>query len=247
MGLFDVFFADMYLLSESPESYHYLSQSGCVQDSSLNDKQLFDSVMVRRFLFHAYCLVLNPRGRHLSLYRVCDSALQRAQELRAKVSRDLKDDYDMFASEAPLKFASYMCFLAASRNHMRYNHCHISIGVARARVATCCLTWPVLRLCRRPWKWWNSARRRSETCSSCCLLSSRWATSNLWLPGERRSLPKGVGEEMQKGNKTHPQYVSHCWHSKPCKYLVLLRQTYLGHYFNSYFSFPVQWLSELIF
>ena len=39
--------ADMYLLSEGPESYHYLSQSGCVQDSSLDDKQLFDSVMVR--------------------------------------------------------------------------------------------------------------------------------------------------------------------------------------------------------
>ncbi|TKS67300.1 Unconventional myosin-X [Collichthys lucidus] len=37
--------ADMYLLSEGPESYHYLSQSGCVQDSSLDDKQLFDSVM----------------------------------------------------------------------------------------------------------------------------------------------------------------------------------------------------------
>ncbi|XP_061736072.1 unconventional myosin-X [Nerophis ophidion] len=36
---------DMYLLSKGPESYHYLSQSGCVQDSSLDDKQLFDSVM----------------------------------------------------------------------------------------------------------------------------------------------------------------------------------------------------------
>ncbi|XP_077392847.1 unconventional myosin-X isoform X2 [Festucalex cinctus] len=36
---------DMYLLSEGPESYHYLSQSGCLQDSSLDDKQLFDSVM----------------------------------------------------------------------------------------------------------------------------------------------------------------------------------------------------------
>ncbi|KAF3694929.1 Unconventional myosin-X Unconventional myosin-10 [Channa argus] len=36
---------DMYLLSEGPESYHYLSQSGCVHDSSLNDKQLFNSVM----------------------------------------------------------------------------------------------------------------------------------------------------------------------------------------------------------
>ncbi|KAG7227496.1 hypothetical protein INR49_005311 [Caranx melampygus] len=36
---------DMYLLSEGPESYHYLSQAGCVQDSSLDDKQLFDCVM----------------------------------------------------------------------------------------------------------------------------------------------------------------------------------------------------------
>ncbi|KAM8856507.1 unconventional myosin-X [Spinachia spinachia] len=36
---------DMFLLSEDPESYHYLSQSGCVQDGSLDDKQLFDSVM----------------------------------------------------------------------------------------------------------------------------------------------------------------------------------------------------------
>uniref|UniRef100_A0A3Q3R0T2 Myosin X, like 1 n=1 Tax=Monopterus albus TaxID=43700 RepID=A0A3Q3R0T2_MONAL len=36
---------DMYLLSEGPESYHYLNQSGCVQDSSLDDKQLFGSVM----------------------------------------------------------------------------------------------------------------------------------------------------------------------------------------------------------
>uniref|UniRef100_A0A665WVU8 Unconventional myosin-X-like n=1 Tax=Echeneis naucrates TaxID=173247 RepID=A0A665WVU8_ECHNA len=36
---------DMYLLSEGPESYHYLSQSGCVQDNSLDDKQLFDCVM----------------------------------------------------------------------------------------------------------------------------------------------------------------------------------------------------------
>ncbi|MEQ2235295.1 hypothetical protein ILYODFUR_000857 [Ilyodon furcidens] len=36
---------DMYLLSEGPESYHYLSQAGCVQDSSLDDKQLFNSVM----------------------------------------------------------------------------------------------------------------------------------------------------------------------------------------------------------
>ena len=40
--------ADMYLLCEGPESYHYLSQSGCMQDISLDDKQLFDSVMVRR-------------------------------------------------------------------------------------------------------------------------------------------------------------------------------------------------------
>ncbi|XP_076018095.1 unconventional myosin-X [Genypterus blacodes] len=36
---------DMYFLSEGPKSYHYLSQSGCVEDSSLDDKKLFDSVM----------------------------------------------------------------------------------------------------------------------------------------------------------------------------------------------------------
>ncbi|KAK5616174.1 hypothetical protein CRENBAI_016247 [Crenichthys baileyi] len=36
---------DTYLLSEGPESYHYLSQAGCVQESSLDDKQLFNSVM----------------------------------------------------------------------------------------------------------------------------------------------------------------------------------------------------------
>lgn len=42
--------ADMYLLSEGPESYHYLSQAGCVQDSSLDDKQLFDFVMVSQFV-----------------------------------------------------------------------------------------------------------------------------------------------------------------------------------------------------
>uniref|UniRef100_A0A3B3B6B1 Myosin X, like 1 n=1 Tax=Oryzias melastigma TaxID=30732 RepID=A0A3B3B6B1_ORYME len=35
----------MYLLSEDPELYYYLSQSGCVQDISLDDKQLFNSVM----------------------------------------------------------------------------------------------------------------------------------------------------------------------------------------------------------
>ncbi|KAG9349282.1 hypothetical protein JZ751_027725 [Albula glossodonta] len=33
---------ELYFLSE-PESYHYLSQSGCVRDKSLDDKQLFDS------------------------------------------------------------------------------------------------------------------------------------------------------------------------------------------------------------
>ncbi|CAL8267749.1 unnamed protein product [Lota lota] len=36
---------DMYYLCEGPESYHYLSQSGCVEDVSLDDKNLFDSVM----------------------------------------------------------------------------------------------------------------------------------------------------------------------------------------------------------
>uniref|UniRef100_A0AAR2KG04 Myosin X, like 1 n=1 Tax=Pygocentrus nattereri TaxID=42514 RepID=A0AAR2KG04_PYGNA len=36
---------NLYLLLDSPEAYHYLSQSGCVQDGSLDDKQLFLSVM----------------------------------------------------------------------------------------------------------------------------------------------------------------------------------------------------------
>ncbi|XP_036401500.1 unconventional myosin-X-like [Megalops cyprinoides] len=35
---------EMFFLTE-PESYHYLSQAGCVKDRSLDDKQLFDSVM----------------------------------------------------------------------------------------------------------------------------------------------------------------------------------------------------------
>ncbi|KAJ8349865.1 hypothetical protein SKAU_G00249950 [Synaphobranchus kaupii] len=35
---------ELYFLTE-PESYHYLSQSGCVRDRSLDDKHLFDSVM----------------------------------------------------------------------------------------------------------------------------------------------------------------------------------------------------------
>lgn len=38
----------------------------------------------------------------------------------------LKDDYDMLASEAHLKFSSYMCFIAARKNQTRHNHCHIS-------------------------------------------------------------------------------------------------------------------------
>lgn len=58
----------MYLLSEGAESYHYLSQSGCVQDNSLDDKQLFDSVMVRsagRYTFH-------PQRAPLSIMNIAD-------------------------------------------------------------------------------------------------------------------------------------------------------------------------------
>uniref|UniRef100_A0A7N6AH58 Myosin X, like 1 n=1 Tax=Anabas testudineus TaxID=64144 RepID=A0A7N6AH58_ANATE len=40
---YHIFYALLFL--HRPESYHYLSQSGCVHDRSLNDKQLFDSVM----------------------------------------------------------------------------------------------------------------------------------------------------------------------------------------------------------
>lgn len=37
---------DLYFLEDSPELFHYLSQSGCLKDKSLNDKELFNSVMV---------------------------------------------------------------------------------------------------------------------------------------------------------------------------------------------------------
>ncbi|XP_076858240.1 unconventional myosin-X isoform X2 [Brachyhypopomus gauderio] len=36
---------ELYLLLDSPEAYHYLRQSGCVLDGSLDDEQLFHSVM----------------------------------------------------------------------------------------------------------------------------------------------------------------------------------------------------------
>lgn len=37
------------MLADSPESYHYLNQSGCVKDRSLDDKHLYDSVMVSQY------------------------------------------------------------------------------------------------------------------------------------------------------------------------------------------------------
>ncbi|TNM95276.1 hypothetical protein fugu_016359 [Takifugu bimaculatus] len=36
---------NLYFLEDSPELFHYLSQSGCLKDKSLNDKELFNSVM----------------------------------------------------------------------------------------------------------------------------------------------------------------------------------------------------------
>uniref|UniRef100_A0AAZ3SJ67 Uncharacterized protein n=1 Tax=Oncorhynchus tshawytscha TaxID=74940 RepID=A0AAZ3SJ67_ONCTS len=36
---------ELYFLDDPPESFHYLSQSGCLKDKSLDDKQLFNSVM----------------------------------------------------------------------------------------------------------------------------------------------------------------------------------------------------------
>ncbi|XP_061599184.1 unconventional myosin-X [Cololabis saira] len=35
----------LYFLEDPPESFHYLSQSGCLKDKSLNDKELYNSVM----------------------------------------------------------------------------------------------------------------------------------------------------------------------------------------------------------
>uniref|UniRef100_A0A674BI72 Unconventional myosin-X-like n=1 Tax=Salmo trutta TaxID=8032 RepID=A0A674BI72_SALTR len=36
---------ELYFLTEGPESYHYLSQSGCVKDRSLDDLKLYDSAL----------------------------------------------------------------------------------------------------------------------------------------------------------------------------------------------------------
>uniref|UniRef100_A0A8C7K3F8 Unconventional myosin-X-like n=1 Tax=Oncorhynchus kisutch TaxID=8019 RepID=A0A8C7K3F8_ONCKI len=41
---------ELYFLSESPESYHYLSQSGCVKDRSLDDLKLYDSFMALKVM-----------------------------------------------------------------------------------------------------------------------------------------------------------------------------------------------------
>ncbi|XP_010784794.1 unconventional myosin-X [Notothenia coriiceps] len=35
----------LYFLEDPPESFHYLNQSGCMKDKSLNDKELYNSVM----------------------------------------------------------------------------------------------------------------------------------------------------------------------------------------------------------
>ncbi|KAA8577937.1 hypothetical protein FQN60_008770, partial [Etheostoma spectabile] len=35
----------LYFLEDRPEAFHYLSQSGCMKDKSLNDKELYNSVM----------------------------------------------------------------------------------------------------------------------------------------------------------------------------------------------------------
>lgn len=42
----------LYFLEDSPELFHYLSQSGCLKDKSLNDKELFNSVMVSEAAFN---------------------------------------------------------------------------------------------------------------------------------------------------------------------------------------------------
>uniref|UniRef100_A0AAZ3R3P1 Myosin X, like 1 n=1 Tax=Oncorhynchus tshawytscha TaxID=74940 RepID=A0AAZ3R3P1_ONCTS len=41
---------ELYFLDDPPESFHYLSQSGCLKDKSLDDKQLFNSVMALKVM-----------------------------------------------------------------------------------------------------------------------------------------------------------------------------------------------------
>lgn len=54
---------ETYFLEDSPELFHYLSQSGCVKDRSLDDKQLFDDVMVisKKTTGIDYCLYDNKQ------------------------------------------------------------------------------------------------------------------------------------------------------------------------------------------
>lgn len=72
--------SEMYMLADSPEAYHYLSQSGCVKDRSLDDKHLYDSVMVSQyFAFSVFDSILDSRTvaclRHTQRLMQCNWAL----------------------------------------------------------------------------------------------------------------------------------------------------------------------------
>lgn len=108
--------ADLYLLSEGPESYHYLNQSGCTQDSSLDDKQLFDSVMVRK--------KANPVGRVLPCfvpqrapqpfisYAMLPYSKRATPDFQETRARGEKDDCITLALESHFHFCSYKCLIA---------------------------------------------------------------------------------------------------------------------------------------
>lgn len=102
------------------------------------------------------------------------------------------------ALEAQFQHCSYKWFRARRKDKIS-----LSCILTEFRKAfLLSLLWQISIFCfiffcyRRPWKWWNSLRKRSEMCSSYCQPSSRWATLNLWLREGLRSLLKGVGEEI---------------------------------------------------
>ena len=45
-----IYFVDVLLLN-APEKYHYLKQSGCYGDPSINDKEDFNNVLVHHIIF----------------------------------------------------------------------------------------------------------------------------------------------------------------------------------------------------
>lgn len=55
---FFIFIEEFYL--SVPENYHYLSQSGCVEDKTISDQESFREVIVSYFLIFPLLRVITP-------------------------------------------------------------------------------------------------------------------------------------------------------------------------------------------